>query len=299
MKKKSKLLIIGDNCFDITIKGNFKLEKDMNFAPDEYKETPAGTGVNFAAALSEFLGEAYYFTPVSTDSFGKEIENFLVSRNVKILAAPSEKRTALIIATINLIGDRTTFALLKNTSYEDIKVKEFENIANNFKEIYISGGIFTSQKVQRKILKIAKLAKKHNMKLFFDPQIRIGKEIPSFIDTAIEIAEISDIIFANKEELKIMDISQDRFIVEKKGDRGATVFYNSKRFSVKGIKVNVVDTSGAGDVFNAAFLSQYIEGFTITEALQFANYAAALSVTKKGVYTPKQAEVESFIKQNE
>ncbi len=298
MKKKSKLLIIGDNCFDITMKWNFKFKEDRNFIPSEYKETAAGTGVNFAVALSKFFGEAYYFTPVSTDGFGKEIEKFLASNNVKILALPSVKKTALIIVIINSAGARTTLALMRNTSYEDINVKEFKNIANDFEAVYISGGIFTSQKVQRKILKIAKIVKEHNMKLFFDPQIRIGKEIPEFMDTALQIAGISNIVLANKEEFEIMDLSQDRFLVEKKGNSGATVFYNSKKFSVKGIKVNVMDTSGAGDVFNAAFLTKYLNGFSIIETLKFANYAAALSVTKKGAYAPEQAEVENFIKQN-
>jgi len=292
---KHKLLTIGDNCFDITIKGKFKFESDKNFIPENYKALPAGTGVNFAAAFGVFFGESYYFTPISKDSFGNEIKQFLIANNVKLLGKETDKNTALIIAIVNNTGERSTFALLKNASYEDISFKEFEKIKEGFDAIYISCGICTTQKVQREILKIAEEAKLNRIKVFFDPQIRIGKDIPGFLNSAIQLSEISDIIFANSEELKAMDIPQEGFIVDKKGEKGAVVFYNSKRISVKGIKVNVADTTGAGDIFNAAFLSEILSDKTIAESLKFANYAAALSITKKGVYIPKRSDVEKFI----
>ncbi len=292
---KSKLLVVGDNCFDITVKGNFEFEEDRNFTPNEYKTTPAGTGVNFAVAFSCFSGSANYFSPISQDSFGQEIENLFKEKNINVYSKKTKKKTALIVAIINEIGERTTFAMLKDTSYTDINVKDFENIADKFDALYISGGICTTQKIQRDIIKISESALKRKMQIFFDPQIRIGKNIPGFLETAIRIADTSDIVFANKDELEIMDLSQNRFIVDKKGSKGATVFYNSKKFSVNGIKVNATDTSGAGDIFNAAFLSCYLDKRPLIETLKFANYAAALSVTKKGVYTPSRKEVNNFI----
>jgi sugar/nucleoside kinase (ribokinase family) len=294
--KEGKLLVIGDNCFDITVKGSLEFKEDRNFLPKEYRTTPAGTGINFATAFSAFYGNAYYFTPLANDSFGMEIKNYLLKYNVRYIGKYSDKKTALIIAMINEIGERTTLALFNNASYTDISTKEFERIADNFDYLYISCGLCTTQQVQRKVLKIAEKAKETGMKLFSDPQIRIGKEVPGFIDTAVNLSYMSDIVFANKSELELMNLPQDMFIVEKKGNSGATVFYNSKKFSVKGVKVDTVDTTGAGDIFNAAFLSKFLDGKPITEALKFANYAAAFSVTKEGVYIPGKTKLRNFIK---
>lgn len=51
---------------------------------------------------------------------------------------------------------------------------------------------------------------------------------------------------------------------------------------VPSIKVNAVDTTGAGDAFNGGFATALSENFEILDALRFATCLAALSVTKKG-----------------
>jgi ribokinase/sulfofructose kinase len=64
-----------------------------------------------------------------------------------------------------------------------------------------------------------------------------------------------------------------------------------------GHRVEVVDTTGAGDTFNAAFLSATLDGQTLDQRLRFANAAAALSVTGMGPrgYLPTRQEVEDFL----
>ncbi len=294
--KKSKLLIIGDNCFDIVVRGRFKFERDRNNIPIDYEAKPGGTGVNFAVSFAQLFGDAYYFTPISLDSFGEEILQFLNSKNVSVYDKRSKKKTALTISMIDELGERITFGLLKDTAYTDISIEEFKKVLPDFDSVYISGGINSSEEVQRSIIKIAEITVKKGAKLFFDPQIRIGKSIPNFIETANKIAEMSNIIFANENELKEMNIPKDTFIVEKRGSSGAVAFFESKKFSANGIKVKAMSTVGAGDIFNAAFLAYYLNGKSIANALKFANYAAAFSVTKKNIYTPTSVEVEEFIK---
>jgi ribokinase len=61
-------------------------------------------------------------------------------------------------------------------------------------------------------------------------------------------------------------------------------------------KVNAVDTTAAGDVFNAALAVALSEGAEIAAACQFANRAAALSVTRRGAQSaaPSRAELDAF-----
>jgi ribokinase len=44
----------------------------------------------------------------------------------------------------------------------------------------------------------------------------------------------------------------------------------------------IIDTAAAGDCFNGAYLTKYIEKASVEECLKFANRAAFLSITKKG-----------------
>ncbi len=68
---------------------------------------------------------------------------------------------------------------------------------------------------------------------------------------------------------------------------------------VPAIKVNAVDATAAGDAFTGALAFGLAQGQWLFEAACFANYVAALSVTKIGAQSsmPNRQEVESFIKE--
>ena len=70
---------------------------------------------------------------------------------------------------------------------------------------------------------------------------------------------------------------------------------------VPGFKVNAVDATAAGDVFNGALSVAIAEGKAWEEAIRFANAAAALSVTKLGAQpsAPKRAEIEGLLLRSE
>ena len=61
-------------------------------------------------------------------------------------------------------------------------------------------------------------------------------------------------------------------------------------------KVNAVDTVGSGDCFVGALSYSLLNGKSLKDSCEFANKAAAISVTKKGAATsmPKIEEVKSF-----
>lgn len=78
------------------------------------------------------------------------------------------------------------------------------------------------------------------------------------------------------------------------GARGAWVSTAHGDRLVPGFAVRVVDTTGAGDVFNGALAVALAEGRELLAAVRFANAAAALSVTKYGTQTsaPTRAEID-------
>ncbi|KQN96292.1 ribokinase [Paenibacillus sp. Leaf72] len=89
-------------------------------------------------------------------------------------------------------------------------------------------------------------------------------------------------------------------IVMTAGSNGA--YYKSAdgtQGHVTGHKVEVVDTTGAGDTFNGALAVKLSEGAALEEAVQFAVAASALSVTKLGAQSgmPLRKDVEAFIQQ--
>jgi sugar/nucleoside kinase (ribokinase family) len=71
-------------------------------------------------------------------------------------------------------------------------------------------------------------------------------------------------------------------VVVKLGAQGAMAQRGQNRFTSSPVKVNVVDAVGAGDSFNAGFLSQYLRGADLPVCLAAGNLAGALSTTRPG-----------------
>lgn len=88
-----------------------------------------------------------------------------------------------------------------------------------------------------------------------------------------------------------------RRVILKLGDQGCFYAGDDQPLHVPAFPVRAVDTTAAGDTFNAALAVALTEGQHWPAALRFANAAAALSVTRSGAQTsaPTRAEVEALL----
>ncbi len=109
-----------------------------------------------------------------------------------------------------------------------------------------------------------------------------------------EVMDLIDILLPNESELCRMtgatsvDEALTRLsgrvstIVVKCGARGALVQHGGKRQEIAGVRVTPVDTIGAGDSFNAGFLTAYLRGCSIVDAARVGNVTGALSTLSFG-----------------
>ncbi len=108
------------------------------------------------------------------------------------------------------------------------------------------------------------------------------------------INDYADIVFANEEETnmlvegtleqqaaKLKDMT--KIAVLKRGSKGAVIIQGEKRFDIEPCRVDVVDTTGAGDSFAAGFLHSYAAGKDLTTCGNNAALIAADIITKVGV----------------
>jgi ribokinase len=95
---------------------------------------------------------------------------------------------------------------------------------------------------------------------------------------------------------KIRDLGV-RAVVVKLGDQGCVYCGADSTFAVPPFGVRAVDSTAAGDTFNAGLAVALVEGMAIEQALRFASAAAAISVTRAGAQTsaPARADVESLL----
>jgi len=111
----------------------------------------------------------------------------------------------------------------------------------------------------------------------------IGEILPKvdlFLPNTVEcmgIAGVSSLEQAlNQLETKV------KYLAVKCGDAGAILCHNGKKYEVKPIQVEVVDTVGAGDSFDAGFIYGYLAGWEPGRMLKLANICGGLSTRQAG-----------------
>ena len=107
----------------------------------------------------------------------------------------------------------------------------------------------------------------------------------------------AELLFPGMGKADILDANQGKVIMTL-GSKGVAYAEKGQVITVPGFKVKPVDTTGAGDTFNGAFSVARANGKSMTEAITFANAAAALSVQKLGAQggMPYLEEVEEMLK---
>jgi sugar/nucleoside kinase (ribokinase family) len=163
------------------------------------------------------------------------------------------------------------------------------------------GSYFLLDKLQRDLPEIFRIAKEKGISTSldtnWDPNGRwdIGSIIP-FID----------ILFPNENELLNLTRETDLsaglekmsdaipLIAVKLGENGAMARQSDQIFESASIKVNVVDTVGAGDCFDAGFIYAYLNGMDLQECLRIACICGSLSTRASGG-TEGQATLDDLI----
>ena len=157
----------------------------------------------------------------------------------------------------------------------DVPIQEFEwlHFSTGTPEFYI---------------KVAKKAKELGRKISFDP----SQEIHYIYDekTFMEMVSLADLFFCNEKEYeKALNFGQDKLfekiIIRTEGERGASIFIPNEGWEhIEAEKVDILDTTGAGDTFRAGFYAALYRGYDIKKAVKYGNLAAAKVVESKNSF---------------
>jgi hypothetical protein len=111
------------------------------------------------------------------------------------------------------------------------------------------------------------------------------KSVDIFLPNAQEarrLTGIMDLEYAIRELGELCSI-----VVVKDGRNGSYAYANNALFHVPSIPVDVVDTTGAGDCFNAGFICAWLNGQPLATCLKWGNIIGGLSTTQLGGTTRK------------
>ena len=157
--------------------------------------------------------------------------------------------------------------------------------------------------------KVFQAAKEIGLTTSFDPN---SDPSDSWKKSINAVLRLTDILFVNESEaLKLTRANnlneslqhlgkQVPCAVIKRGARGAVAIHEGEVASAPSFKVNVVDTTGAGDSFAAGFVSAFLEGASVLDCLRNGNACGALSTLQPGGSSaqPDRASLKKFLRLN-
>ncbi len=116
-----------------------------------------------------------------------------------------------------------------------------------------------------------------------------GRVSPTAWQGAAEVLPLAAVTFLSEEDLLDATMLDDtrrlaRVVVLTQGERGCTVFCRDETRSFPAPPVEVIDPTGAGDIFAAAYLVRFCQtDGNVWTAAEFANHIAAQAITRRGL----------------
>lgn len=262
---------------------------------DSFKTVPGGKGANQAVAAARLGAEVVMIGRVGDDAFGKDIlENFRANavntQNVKPVTHLESGTAHIILAE----GDNSIVVVeAANREVTPAYVDEAAEVIRNADIVLIQQEI-----PEETVVHVSTMCAEFGTPLLLNPAP--ARALPQ------EVINNAAYITPNEHEAEILfqgmspaealrQYPNKLFITE--GSKGVRYFDGTEEILVPTYKVEAVDTTGAGDTFNAAFAVALAEEKPLQESVRFANRAASLSVTKFGAQggMPTRDEVEESL----
>ena len=301
---QNRISVFGSINMDLVIYSNASPSEGETIFGNSFETFLGGKGANQAVAAARMGSEVSFVGKVGSDLFGKKLKEKLESESIDtdLLQEHSGESG---VAFINVI---------ESTSQNQITVVSGANShaqSDQFSDEVLSSSEIILSQLEMPLQEIEKLFLRASSDgclriLNVAPALQLSEtlfnETDIFLVNELELSALSekplliDDINSVKESIDSLQLHDDQSIVVTLGPRGVYVHQQGKNEFFSGHEVNAVDTTGSGDCFIGAMASHMLLNKNLFEAAEFANKAAALSVTKKGasISMPNRQEVLDF-----
>lgn len=291
----AKIAVVGSSSMDLVVTSEKRPGAGETVLGDRFETVPGGKGANQAVAAARLGAEVHMIGCVGDDHYGEIIlnnftENRVLVNSVKPVTDEKSGTAHIILAE----GDNS-IVVVKGAN-DHITPSYVEAAAHVLKEADI---VLIQQEIPEETVEyVSQYCHDHHIPLLLNPA-PARKLSQTVIDQATYITpneHEADVLFNGVSPAEALRQYPNKvFITE--GKSGVRYFNGEKEVLVPSYEVEAVDTTGAGDTFNAAFGVALAEKKSFEESLRFANRAASLSVTKFGAQggMPMRGDVEGSL----
>lgn len=297
------ILSIGRTSYDITCPVDEYPIEGTKYLLNEKIESGGGTASIVSYLLGKWGETSYFAGVIGSDDYGSKIKKELEQVMVKteLMEVSYEVGTPVSVILVNKKnGTRTRFDIVSNTQPNlkkyDYSIrpdvifsdgKEYSATINALNKFPKAISIVDAGRVNRDLLELCKFVKYIVCSKGFAETVSGLKIDYNNSASLVNVYKKLKLKYPNNEIVVTLE------------NMGAMYTVNGEIRIMPGIKTQVVDPSGAGDIFHGAFAYCMANGFDMEKAITYSNIAAGLSVGKMGASPsiPMLKEVISYYNQ--
>lgn len=281
-----------------------------------FQRTWGGDTSNFALALAKLGHRTGYVTRVGRDPWGESLLDQWNRAGVDIshVITEPEESTGLYFSNRHDVSHEFVYHR-KDSAASHLCANDIDpGYIAAAKIIHLSG---ITQAISHSSMEAAffamKVAREHGVLISYDPNIRPKFWSSHTIRTIIRytVEHLADIVQVTSDELQALFENVEahevtsrliergaKLVAVKMGRKGCSIVSRAGSASAEAFEIQVEDTVGAGDAFDAALIAGFLEEQPLDVMVRFANAAAALTCRGSGPLEsqPTREEVQQFLK---
>lgn len=288
---------------------DFPLPDKLAVIMGHLRFSAGGSAANSAVAASKLELKSGIIGKVGFDEYGWSVIQSLRKQNVNLDHALVDFQNPTGVSLITVNGKGIPQFVQMIGASEPICPEEIRpNYIEDARHLHMTGLNLEA------LVKAAEIAKNSNLTVSFDPG---RKKSELGYKTLRPILKNVDILFINRKEARALlafeadepilniiekmksKIGKDKIYIVKGGGEDILAYSPTAEFSVSTFKIKVIDTVGAGDTFNAGFLTEFLKGRSLQDAVIYGVGCSAIKCTREGAQSsPTRLELEKFFEEN-
>ena len=301
----SPIIVFGSINMDLVVYSDKQPTKGETILGNSFETFQGGKGANQAVAVAKLGLPVSLIGKVGNDVFGDEllenlnretVDTSMIVRHegpsgvafIYVFEQTSENHIIVISGSnkevkSNQISD-------KELSTSDVLISQLEVPPSEIEDLFIRA---KNSGTYRMLNAAPALEISKNLIRETDLLVMNESELENLSERSVDNENIDSIA----EAIKVLNLKTTQSIAVTLGSKGVYVYTNQKGDFINGHKIEAVDTTGSGDCFIGALATHYLKSNDLLDSVNFANKAAALSVTKRGASAsmPTLEEVVNFL----
>ncbi|MHA1271473.1 MAG: carbohydrate kinase family protein [Candidatus Helarchaeota archaeon] len=298
-------IVLGDINIDIITQPIKIIEKEVSIVQDDFFVVPGGNAANIAIELSSLGSSVHFIGALGRDPISKWLIEILKKNNISHSISIKEKSSGITFAITYTNGTRTFIATLGSNKELEINDIKLDNVSAL--HLHRAGYWWAPKLIGQLNDKIFKNAKEKGMttslSLSWDPNNW------KYAQKLLDNLKYCDIIMMNQKELMALTSANNLeagiqefkryysgLIVIHQGEKGSLIISDNKEIYIPGNKIISINPTGSGDIYDAAFIYGFKQGWNLKKVGEFANACAEIRIQNLEKNYPTLNDVINYLK---